>query len=103
MEIEDCEEDNDDLDSDYHTRSYYIQDFPGAAGLPLQPCKLEFEEYRQEQMKAGLQPWSPFQSEDEWELARWLMESGTSHGKIDQFLKLNKVCILISLEKKLCD
>ncbi|KAF9064664.1 hypothetical protein BDP27DRAFT_1230135, partial [Rhodocollybia butyracea] len=39
----------------------------------------------------GLEPWFPFQSEDEWELAPWLMESGASQGKIDWFLKLNKI------------
>ncbi|KAF8804398.1 hypothetical protein BYT27DRAFT_7036892, partial [Phlegmacium glaucopus] len=27
----------------------------------------------------------------EWELARWLMTSGVSHKKIDEFLKLNKI------------
>ncbi|KAJ3725296.1 hypothetical protein C8R42DRAFT_576029, partial [Lentinula raphanica] len=51
----------------------------------------EFERYRREQIQAGVQPWSPFQSEDEWELARWLMESGASQGKIDEFLKLKKI------------
>ncbi|KAJ3830867.1 hypothetical protein F5878DRAFT_514819, partial [Lentinula raphanica] len=50
-----------------------------------------FERYRREQIQAGVQPWSPFQSEDEWELARWLMESGASQGKIDEFLKLKKI------------
>ncbi|KAF8799293.1 hypothetical protein BYT27DRAFT_7040688, partial [Phlegmacium glaucopus] len=36
-------------------------------------------------------PWAPFESEDEWELARWLMTSGVSQTKIDSFLKLNKI------------
>ncbi|KAJ3924658.1 MAG: hypothetical protein NXY57DRAFT_879277, partial [Lentinula lateritia] len=50
-----------------------------------------FETLRKAQLKEGLEPWSPFQNKGEWELARWLMESGASQGKIDQFLKLTKV------------
>ncbi|KAJ3926270.1 MAG: hypothetical protein NXY57DRAFT_1051450 [Lentinula lateritia] len=42
------------------------------------------------QKAEGMEPWEPFASEDEWELARWLMESGASQGKIDSFLRLNK-------------
>ncbi|KAG8943330.1 hypothetical protein FRC03_002563 [Tulasnella sp. 419] len=34
-------------------------------------------------------PWAPFSSQDEWQLSRWLMRSGTSQEMIDEFLKLN--------------
>ncbi|KAJ7883702.1 hypothetical protein B0H14DRAFT_2564777 [Mycena olivaceomarginata] len=40
---------------------------------------------------AGNAPWYPFESEDEWELARWLMTSGLSQKKTDAYLKLNAV------------
>ncbi|KAJ4488961.1 hypothetical protein C8J55DRAFT_534745 [Lentinula edodes] len=69
----------------------YIQDYPRQAGTPLRTCELPFETLRKAQLKEGLEPWSPFQNKEEWELARWLMESGASQGKIDQFLKLTKV------------
>ncbi|KAF8219804.1 hypothetical protein L208DRAFT_1546205 [Tricholoma matsutake] len=42
-------------------------------------------------MADGQEPWFPFPSEDEWELARWLMESAVSQSKIDSFLKLKAV------------
>ncbi|KAH7880127.1 uncharacterized protein C8R40DRAFT_1158616 [Lentinula edodes] len=69
----------------------YIQDYPRQAGTPLHTCELPFETLQKAQLKEGLEPWSPFQNKEEWELTRWLMESGASQGKIDQFLKLTKV------------
>jgi len=41
------------------------------AGATGQPCKTSFEFHRDQQREAGLEPWSTFESEDEWELARW--------------------------------
>ncbi|KAJ3859357.1 hypothetical protein EV359DRAFT_68232 [Lentinula novae-zelandiae] len=69
----------------------YIQNYPRQAGTPLRTCELPFETLRKAQLKEGLEPWSPFQNKEEWELAHWLMESGASQGKIDQFLKLKKI------------
>ncbi|KAF8951860.1 hypothetical protein BDZ97DRAFT_1613670, partial [Flammula alnicola] len=37
-----------------------------------------FEAYRREQEERNQEPWYPFESKDEWELARWLMTSGVS-------------------------
>lgn len=42
-------------------------------------------------MEDGKAPWAPFESEEEWALAKWLMTSGTSQTKIDEFLKLKTV------------
>ncbi|KAJ7501398.1 hypothetical protein B0H11DRAFT_1653535, partial [Mycena galericulata] len=50
----------------------------------------QFEKLREEKTAAGRAPWEPFESEDEWELARWLVTSGTSQTKVDEFLKLKK-------------
>ena len=61
---------------------------PGAKGAE---CKTEFERLREEQVKAGKAPWHPFASKEEWELARWLMTSGVSGTKRDEFFKLKKV------------
>ena len=72
----------------------FIEDFPRPAGLPLSPEKTTssaFEAHRELQREAGDAPWAPFESEGEWELARWLMTSGVSQTKIDSFLKLDKV------------
>jgi hypothetical protein len=72
----------------------FIEDFPRPAGLPHSADKTRrsnFEHHLDEQKKAGDAPWAPFESEDEWELARWLITSGVSQTKMDSFLKLNKV------------
>ena len=83
-------EDEDDITK----YSCFIEDFPEPAGLPHSADKTwlsDFEHHLYEQKKAGDVPWVPFETEDEWELARWLMTSGMSQTKIDSFLKLNKV------------
>jgi len=61
------------------------------AGATGQPCKTSFEFHRDQQREARLEPWSPFESEDEWELARWLMSAGVSQKKMDTLLKLKLV------------
>ncbi|KAJ7456368.1 hypothetical protein B0H11DRAFT_1659345, partial [Mycena galericulata] len=55
--------------------------------------RTQFESLREEQKKAGLEPWSPFEGEDEWEHSRWMMTSGISQSKTDEYLKLKKKCV----------
>ncbi|KAJ7758140.1 hypothetical protein DFH07DRAFT_903576 [Mycena maculata] len=73
--------------------SRWYQHFPEdrAAGAILEKCQTQFEKLQDEQKKAGHALWTPFESEDEWELARWLITLGASGKKNDEFLKLNKV------------
>jgi hypothetical protein len=61
------------------------------AGATMGACKTSFEFHREQQKEAGVEPWSPFESEDEWELARWLMSAGVSQKKMDTLLKLKMV------------
>ncbi len=70
-----------------------MQAFPedAEAEKMLRPCQTSFEAYCEQQKAANQEPWAPFGSEEEWELAWWLMESGVSQKKIDSFLKLKKV------------
>ncbi|KAJ7649245.1 hypothetical protein B0H17DRAFT_1215369 [Mycena rosella] len=72
----------------------YAEDFPedAEAGAPMEACKTFFETLREQQRDAGRAPWYPFESEDQWELARWLMTSGLSQKKTDSYLKLKTVC-----------
>ncbi|KAJ7725295.1 hypothetical protein DFH07DRAFT_758708 [Mycena maculata] len=71
----------------------WVQDYPEEkeAGVPLEKCKTFFEKYRADQKREGHAPWYPFESKEEWELARWLMTSGLSQKKTDEFLKLKSV------------
>ncbi|KAJ7495743.1 hypothetical protein B0H11DRAFT_1910488 [Mycena galericulata] len=73
--------------------SRWVQDFPDdmEAGVPLGKCQTCFEKLREQQTEGGHAPWYPFESEDEWDLARWLMTSGLSQKKTDEYLKLKSV------------
>ncbi|KAF7292090.1 hypothetical protein MIND_01235400 [Mycena indigotica] len=85
--------DNDpDLDAPGSER--WIEDFPEPAGCVLDggaKGKTAFEVYREQQEELGLLPWGDFESAGDWELAKWLVEAGVSRGKIEEFLKLEKI------------
>lgn len=68
----------------------WYESFPGA-GAPKGHQASSFEKYSKQQKDNNEPPWAPFESKDEWELAKWLMESGASQNKMDSFLKLNSV------------
>ena len=73
--------------------SVYIQEFPANFHVwwKKREVKTQFEILREKQRAEGQEPWFPLPSEDEWELARWLIESAASQSKIDSFLKLKVV------------
>ena len=68
---------------------YHVEDFPedrkAGAGwgydVPL------FERIRREQEEGGTSRWGPFDSEEEWELAEWLIRN-VGQKQTDAFLKL---------------
>lgn len=72
-------------------RPWMIEDYPEPAGTPLGTAETLFEEYRRVHKEAGKGKWAPFESEEEWELAQWLVTSGLSQQAIDKYLKLNIV------------
>ncbi|KAF7350108.1 hypothetical protein MVEN_01312900 [Mycena venus] len=63
----------------------YVEDFPKDTntGEWRECCKTYFQKLRDEQKDAGNAPWYPFKTEDEWELAKWLMTLGLSQKKTD--------------------
>jgi hypothetical protein len=71
----------------------YIQEFPAQfrAGWKKEEVETQFEILREKQKAEGQEPWFPFPSKDEWELARWLMKSVASQSKINSFMKLKTV------------
>ncbi|KAI0693079.1 hypothetical protein BC835DRAFT_1306895 [Cytidiella melzeri] len=68
--------------------------FPGAAysaGQTYGSGPNLFEAIAEARRKEGISdqnPWSPFESKEEWDFVRWAMESGISQGDIDKYLKL---------------
>ncbi|KAF7361034.1 hypothetical protein MSAN_01133800 [Mycena sanguinolenta] len=71
----------------------WVQDFPAKseAGKVYGVCETQFEKILREQKETGQAPWNPCQSEEEWDLLRWLMTSGVSQSKRDEFLKLRVI------------
>ncbi|KAF7293104.1 hypothetical protein MIND_01209800 [Mycena indigotica] len=66
------------------------EDYP-EAGKRGEKGKSRFEEFRAAQAALGLPPWSPFDSEADWALARWMVEVGLSKRQIEAFLKLDMI------------
>ena len=87
-----------DDDTDQHEAGrkgqYWIWDFPeGHAGRIVEGSSAgpRFENICHHQQFAGKAPWDPFSSEEEWEIAQWLVETGVSQRSINEFLRLKKV------------
>jgi len=72
--------------------AYYIKEFPAnlGAGAVWGDEVPFFEKIRQEQVENGSSRWGPFEDQDEWELAQWLIRN-IGQNQIDAFLNLNIV------------
>lgn len=56
--------------------------------------KTFFEKLQERQESVGSEKWAPFEDQEEWELAQWLLRS-VGQKKIDEYLKLPIVSYLI--------
>ena len=74
-------------DEEAGVQSRWIEDFPGSAGKQGDQAQSYFQKLHAEQRRQGLSPWTPFQDEEEWELAQWLMLN-VGQNATDKFLKL---------------
>ena len=83
--VEDAEEDDEEF-------AQYIEEFPSnlGAGAVWGEEVPFFEKIRQEQERNGTSPWGPFEDQDEWELAEWLIRN-VGQKQTDAFLNLNIV------------
>jgi hypothetical protein len=86
------DDEGDDSDAE---DAVYVEEYPSDrnAGAGYGEVKTSFEELLEAQKQAEVPPFFPYADMDEWDVVRWLMESGTSQGKKDEFLKLKKVGI----------
>jgi hypothetical protein len=106
----DDDEDDDAGDQDFQpTGVSFIVDYPveacPGAVFDDQSDGLEarFEKIQRKQREAGKQPWEPFSSLADWELSRWLIQSGVSQREIDKFLKLESICTRICYDDSLTE
>jgi len=99
--------DNDD-ESFQPTNANFIVDYPAEAqaGAIIQDSRdgleTRFEKIQRAQQCAGDATWAPFSSLADWELSRWLVQSGVSQREIDKFLKLEAVRIDAHRANALC-
>ncbi|PPQ82936.1 hypothetical protein CVT26_004943 [Gymnopilus dilepis] len=84
--VEDVEDEDDP-----RNRARYVEDWPGNAGTIKGTGLGVFEAHQRERQRDGREPWYPFESKEEWELAKWIMSSGISQAKTNDFLKLSSV------------
>jgi hypothetical protein len=59
-----------------------------------------FDCLRKAQVARGESIWGAFLDEGDWEFARWILESGTTHASINELLDLKKVskCVIDGVE-----
>ncbi|KAF8804478.1 hypothetical protein BYT27DRAFT_7258947 [Phlegmacium glaucopus] len=81
-EIEDVE----DVD-DPQNRSRYRVRYPGQVAKILGKGKTKFELWQEEQRLNSENAWSPFNNQEEWDLAQWLIKN-VGQKSIDEYLKL---------------
>jgi hypothetical protein len=82
VEIEEVKDENDPCKPPRYRRSY-----PSLVAQTLGVGKTPFEKLKEEQVALGESEWAPFASQEEWDLAQWLMKN-VGQNSLDEFLKL---------------
>ncbi|KAF7790601.1 hypothetical protein EIP86_001557 [Pleurotus ostreatoroseus] len=67
----------------------YAQPFPQAsdAGAVYGSAKTMFDLIRDDQVLKGAEVWGPFENDEEWQLAKWLIKN-VGHNQAEEFLQL---------------
>ena len=68
----------------------FSEPYPRSIASPIVFQKTRFEKQREEEKVNGKPPWQPFSSQDEWELAKWLIDN-VNQKATDKYLKLPMV------------
>ena len=77
----------------------FSEQYPRPIANPIGFQKTRFEKQCEEDKTNGKPCWEPFSSQDEWELARWLINN-VNQKVTDKYLKLPMVCQKIFQKKK---
>ena len=82
-------------DEDCHegipSKARWRECFPHPAGVRIRQKATAFELLRNAQVARGQSIWGTFFDEGDWEFARWVLQSGTTHASTDKLLELKKV------------
>ena len=65
----------------------FVRPYPHPVRTPIRKGKTKFETLLEQQTADGNQPWDPFVSKEEWQLAMWLM-ANVRQTSTDEYLKL---------------
>ena len=92
LELEHRRSTLDDTEEEVLETAHYIQEFTTnlCAGAVLEEEVPFFEKIRHEQILNGSSSWGPFDDEDDWQLAEWLIRN-IGQNQIDTFLNLRIV------------
>ncbi|KAJ6563240.1 hypothetical protein B0H10DRAFT_1843723 [Mycena sp. CBHHK59/15] len=68
---------------------FYVEEFPSnyQAGTTFGNGPMTFQMIRDDQVLQGAEVLGPFESDEEWELAKWLIKN-VGHNQMEEFLKL---------------
>lgn len=92
-------EDDEPEDSPFETGAY-SEEFHPPAGQPCgSPISHPFDDLSASQKAENHQPWEPFSSADDWELARWIVTAGLSQKQTNDMLSLNLVSVSITTRR----
>ncbi|KAH9928731.1 uncharacterized protein B0H18DRAFT_874619, partial [Fomitopsis serialis] len=81
--VEDVPDEDDGL-----PQHLWEQHFPGDVASIISQADTEFDNLLAQQKADNAVPWQPFETQEEWQLARWLLTSGLSQAAIDDYLNL---------------
>jgi len=84
-----CDEDNSENTPPPEAR--WRQYFPRQAGQGIRRAPTMFESLRNAQVARGASIWGAFTDEGDWNFARWILKSGTTHSSANELLGLKKV------------
>ena len=71
----------------YPKTERFVESYPGEAGNGLRKSKTQFDIWLENQREEKKIPWHPFASEQEWALAKWLLNN-VGQKSTDEFLSL---------------
>jgi hypothetical protein len=84
-------QDEDHDDGNPSSKPRWRDYFPHPAGQGTRKEPTAFESLRNAQVARGESIWGMFTDEGDWDFARWILKSGTTHASTDELLELKKV------------
>ncbi|KAI0070398.1 hypothetical protein K474DRAFT_1713361 [Panus rudis PR-1116 ss-1] len=77
-------------DLDVPQSARFVESYPRLVPDTFGEGLTQFEQWKMDGEVAGTSPWAPFESEEEWDLVRWMGEN-LGHNQIEAFLKLRTI------------